>query len=161
MKMYRANEIRNGMKGKRRLWHEECFCNEFGEKSGFYIQVKSLPAKFRTQDNSLEPSILIKFPVGRRVISTANVLLSSVTLHVVHIIPFFFVVGGSSYFNHPLSRRPGDLLPAGLLYLEVLTNLSASILVRRWSYSLLLLPLSTHLLIGWIPQNSLISWLLI
>ena len=56
-------------------------------------------------------------------------------------------------------ERPGDLLPAGVLSLEILTNPSASILVTCSSYSLLLL--SMHSITGWIPQDSLICWLLI
>ena len=55
---------------------------------------------------------------------------------------------------HLLLGRPGDLLPTGILSLDILTNLSASILVTCWSHSLLLL--STHSLRGWIPQDSLI-----
>ena len=55
-------------------------------------------------------------------------------------------------------ERPGDLLPAGVLSLEILTNPSASILVKYTSYSLLLF--STHS-IRWIRQDSLICWLLI
>ena len=60
---------------------------------------------------------------------------------------------------HLLFERPADLLPAGILYLEILTYLSASSLVTSLSHSLL--HLSTHLLIGWMPQDFLICWLLI
>ena len=50
--------------------------------------------------------------------------------------------------------------------LEILTNLSASILLTCSSHSLLLLLLlllllDTHSLTGWIPQDSLICWFLI
>ena len=58
---------------------------------------------------------------------------------------------------HLLLGRPGDLVPTAILLLDILTNLSASILVTCWSHSLL----STHSLIGWIPQDSLICWILI
>ena len=47
------------------------------------------------------------------------------------------------------------------LSLKIWSNLSASILVTRSSHSLLLLLISTHLLIGCIPQDSLICWFLI
>ena len=57
---------------------------------------------------------------------------------------------------HLLLGPPGDLLPADIFSLEILTNLSASILVSCSSHSLLL---STHSLIGWISQDSLICWL--
>ena len=59
---------------------------------------------------------------------------------------FFFVVGGSFYFNQGLNHSvfSSDVL-------EILTNLSTSILVTCSSHSLLL---STHSLICWIPQDS-------
>ena len=60
---------------------------------------------------------------------------------------------------HLLLGRPGDLLSTGILSVDILTNLSASILVTYWSRSLLLL--STHSLIDWITQDALICWLLI
>ena len=59
---------------------------------------------------------------------------------------------------HLLFGIPGDL-PAGISSVENLNNPSASILVTFSSYSLLLL--SIHSLIDWIPQDSLICWLLI
>ena len=55
---------------------------------------------------------------------------------------------------HFLLGCPGDLLLPGILSLDILTNLSAYILVTCWSHSLLFL-LSTHSLIGWIPQRFL------
>ena len=69
-------------------------------------------------------------------------------------------VGDSTRFNQGWSlfllfRLHGDLLPAGILSLEIWTNLSASILVTCSSHSLLLF---THSFIGWIPQDSLICW---
>ena len=60
---------------------------------------------------------------------------------------------------HLLFGRPGNLVPADILSLEILIDLSASNLVTYSSHSLLL-P-STHSLIGWILQDSLICWLLI
>ena len=65
---------------------------------------------------------------------------------------FFFVVGASFCFNQGLSHSIffSDVLeiyPAGILSLEILTNLSASILVTCSSHSLLLY---IHLLWGWI-----------
>ena len=54
--------------------------------------------------------------------------------------------------------RPRNFLPTGILSLEILTNLLAFIVVTCSSYSLLL---SIHSLIGWIPHDSLICWLLI
>ena len=53
---------------------------------------------------------------------------------------------------HLLLGRPGDLLPTGKLSLDILTNLSASILITCSSHSLLLL--SFHSLIGRIPDYS-------
>ena len=69
---------------------------------------------------------------------------------------FFFVVvvvGDSACFNEGLSR---SVLLSDIL--GILTNISASILVTCSPHSLLI---STHSLIGWIPQDSLICWLLI
>ena len=51
-------------------------------------------------------------------------------------------------------------LPTGILSLDIITNLSASIVITCWSHYLPLL-LSNHSIIGWIPQDSLICWLLI
>jgi hypothetical protein len=50
------------------------------------------------------------------------------------------------------------LLPAGVMSLEILTNLSASILVTCLSHSLLLFSIHS---IGWILQHSLIYWVII
>ena len=61
---------------------------------------------------------------------------------------------------HLLLGRPGDLLLVGTLSLEILTNLPASMRVTCSSHSLLLL-LSAYSLIGGIPLDSLICWLLI
>ena len=76
---------------------------------------------------------------------------------------FFFVVDDYAYLIrvmslHLLFGRPRDLLPAGILSLEILSNLSASILVTSLSHSLILF---AHFLIGYIQQYSLICWLLI
>ena len=60
---------------------------------------------------------------------------------------------------HLLLGHPGDLLSAGILSFDILSDLSASILVTCWSHSVLLL--CTHTLIGWILQDYQISWLLI
>ena len=69
---------------------------------------------------------------------------------------FFSVLGDSACSNQ---GRPGNLQPEGILFLDILTNLSTSILVTCWSHSLLLL--SSYSLIGWILQDYLICWLLI
>ena len=82
---------------------------------------------------------------------------------------FLLVIGGSPVLTrdtslHLLFGHPGDHLPVGILSLEILTNLSASFLVICSFHSLLLLLLlllSTHSLIGWIRQDSLICWLLV
>ena len=52
-----------------------------------------------------------------------------------------------------------DLLPVSILSLVILANHPASTLVTCSSHSLLLL--STHSFIDWIPQDTLICWLLI
>ena len=71
-----------------------------------------------------------------------------------HICNFFFRLGRRLRLFYSmimslllLLGRPGDHLPAGILSLDILTNLSASTLVICWSHSLLLLLLlCTHLL---------------
>ena len=62
---------------------------------------------------------------------------------VMYLFLLFFVVGDSACFNQELSsnllfRRPGDLLPTGILSHEILTNLSASIFVAGSSLNVLL-----------------------
>ena len=78
-------------------------------------------------------------------------LLSSCRFHFFFFF-LFFVVGDSACFNQ-------GFFSVGILSLEIFTNLSASILLTYSSHSLLYL--DTHSLIGWIPQDYLICWLLI
>jgi hypothetical protein len=62
----------------------------------------------------------------------------------------------SSLKSRRFHGRPGDLFPACVLFLEISTNLSATILITCSSHSLLIF--STHSLIGWIPTPSKIEF---
>ena len=92
-----------------------------------------------------------------------DVHCEDITFMVPSLLLLLLIIADFAYFNQALSRsnllfgRPGDTLPAGILSLDILNKLSASILVTCWSHSLL----ATHSLIGWIPQDTLICWLLI
>ena len=101
---------------------------------------------FKSVDELLFPafsilSLLLLLPISSSVSQIIKELCSSSSF-------------SSFYFRHL------DIFFRQVYVLEILSNLSAFILVTCSTHSLLLL-LSTHSLIGWITLDSLICWLFI
>ena len=92
-------------------------------------------------------------------VESINLLVLTYFSKMYLLILFSFVIDDSICFNEVLSRSIFFRASWRSSSLEILTNLSASILVTCSFHSLFLF--FTHSVLGWILQDFLICWLLI